>query len=100
MIEITNLTKQYPNQTTVSNLSFSVKQGEITNLLKPNDAGKSTTMRILSCFMPATSDSTQMTNLDIFKESDDIRHRIGYIPENNPLPQNIQIQEYLRFHTQ
>jgi ABC-2 type transport system ATP-binding protein len=97
MIEVTNLTKRYAGRPAVSELSFSVGRGEIAGLLGPNGAGKSTTMRILSCFMPATSGTVRVAGLDVFKYSDDVRRRIGYMPENNPLPADMRVREYLKF---
>src|SRR5258705_4171175 len=97
MIEVANLTKRYPGRTAVSDLSFTVGRGEIAGLLGPNGAGKSTTMRILSCFMPATSGSIRIGGLDVFKESDEVRRRIGYMPENNPLHVDMRVREYLKF---
>src|SRR5436190_17336156 len=97
MIEVSNLTKRYAGNTAVSDLSFSVGRGEIVGLLGPNGAGKSTTMRILSCFLPATSGTVRIAGLDVFKEADEVRRRIGYMPENNPLHQDLRVREYLKF---
>ena len=69
----------------MADLSFTVERGEIVGLLGPNGAGKSTTMRILSCFMPATSGTARVAGLDVFTQADEVRRRIGYMPENNPL---------------
>ena len=55
MIDVSNLTKSYAGNTAVADVSFQVEQGEIVGLLGPNGAGKSTTMRILACFIPASS---------------------------------------------
>jgi len=84
MIEVANLTKRYAGHTALSNISFSVARGEVVGLLGPNGAGKSTTMRILSCFLPATSGTVRISGLDVFRHSDEVRRRIGYMPENNP----------------
>ena len=97
MIEVTNLTKRFAGRPAVLDLSFSVGRGEIAGLLGPNGAGKSTTMRILSCFMPATSGTARVDGLDVFKDSDQVRRRIGYMPENNPLPADMRVREYLKF---
>jgi ABC-2 type transport system ATP-binding protein len=97
MIEVTNLTKRYAGRIALSGISFSVGKGEIAGLLGPNGAGKSTTMRILSCFMPATSGTARIAGLDVFKESQEVRRRIGYMPENNPLHFDMRVKEYLRF---
>jgi len=97
MIEVSNLTKRYAGRAAVRNISFTVARGEIVGLLGPNGAGKSTTMRILSCFMPATSGTVRVAGFDVFHESDEVRRRIGYMPENNPLYTEMRVREYLRF---
>ncbi len=97
MIEVTNLTKRYAGHTAVSNISFTVGRGEIVGLLGPNGAGKSTTMRILSCYLPATSGSVHVAGLDVFEQSEAVRARIGYMPENNPLHHDMRVREYLKF---
>ena len=97
MIEVTDLTKRYAGHTAVSGLSFTVKRGEIVGLLGPNGAGKSTTMRILACYMPATSGTVHIGGLDVFHHSVEVRRRIGYMPENNPLHVDMRVREYLKF---
>lgn len=97
MIEVNNLTKRYAGHTAVSNISFNVARGEIVGLLGPNGAGKSTTMRILSCFLPATSGTVRVSGLDVFRDSDEVRRRIGYMPENNPLHMDMRVRDYLKF---
>jgi ABC-2 type transport system ATP-binding protein len=97
MIEVQNLTKRYAGHTAVSDLSFTVTPGEIVGLLGHNGAGKSTTMRILSCFLAATSGTVRVAGLDVFSESLAVRRRIGFMPENNPLHQEMRVREYLKF---
>lgn len=97
MIEVRNLTKRYAGRTAIRDISFSVGRGEIVGLLGPNGAGKSTTMRILSCFMPATSGTARVAGFDVFHESGEVRRRIGYMPENNPLYPEMRVREYLKF---
>ncbi|MFZ0828578.1 MAG: ABC transporter ATP-binding protein [Verrucomicrobiia bacterium] len=97
MIEVTDLTKRYAGHTAVAGISFTVARGEIVGLLGPNGAGKSTTMRILSCFMPATSGTARVAGFDVFHESEEVRRRIGYMPENNPLHPEMRVREYLKF---
>ncbi len=97
MIEVEDLTKRYAGARAVSGVSFSVGCGEIVGLLGPNGAGKSTIMRILSCFMPATSGSVRVAGYDVFAHADEVRRRIGYMPENNPLHRDMRVREYLRF---
>jgi ABC-2 type transport system ATP-binding protein len=97
MIEVSNLTKRYAGRTAVSDISFSVARGEIVGLLGPNGAGKSTTMRILSGFMPGTSGTVRVAGFDVFHQSDEVRRRIGFMPENNPLYPDMRVREYLKF---
>src|SRR5438105_298383 len=97
MIEVSNLTKRYAGTTAVTDLSFTVGRGEIVGLLGPNGAGKSTTMRILSCYLPATSGTARVAGFDVFSQADEVRRRIGYMPENNPLHPEMRVREYLKF---
>jgi len=97
MIEVVNLTKRYAGHTAVRGISFTVGRGEIVGLLGPNGAGKSTTMRILSCFLPATSGTVRVAGLDVFRDSREVRRRIGFMPENNPLYPEMRVREYLKF---
>lgn len=97
MIEVANLTKRYAGHTAVSDISFTVRRGEIVGLLGPNGAGKSTTMRILSCYLPASSGTVRVAGLDVFRQSNEVRRRIGYMPENNPLHFDMRVREYLKF---
>ncbi len=97
MIQVSNLTKRYAGRTAVDDISFTVERGEIVGLLGPNGAGKSTTMRVLSGFMPATSGTVRVAGLDVFHDSDAVRRRIGYMPENNPLYPEMRVREYLKF---
>jgi len=97
MIEVSDLTKRYASRTAVQGLSFSVGRGEIVGLLGLNGAGKSTTMRILSCYMPASSGHARVAGFDVFTQADEVRRRIGYMPENNPLHPDMRVREYLKF---
>jgi ABC-2 type transport system ATP-binding protein len=97
MIEVANLTKRYNGRTAVDDISFTVARGEIVGLLGPNGAGKSTTMRMLSGFMPGTSGTVRVAGFDVFHEAEEVRRRIGYMPENNPLYLEMRVREYLKF---
>src|SRR6266852_946722 len=97
MIEVDNLTKRYAGHAAVANVTFSVGRGEIVGLLGPNGAGKSTIMRIMACYMPATSGTVRVAGHDVFTESKEVRRCIGYMPENNPLHRDMRVREYLRF---
>jgi len=97
MIEVNNLTKKYGTTVAVDNISFSVSKGEVVGFLGPNGAGKSTTMKVLSCFIPATSGSVSVCGLDTTVDSLEIRRNIGYLPENNPLYNDINVLESIAF---
>lgn len=97
MIEVVNLTKRYAGHTALADVSFVVGRGQIVGLLGENGAGKSTTMRILSGFLPATSGTARVAGLDVFHDSWEVRRRIGYMPENNPLHNEMRVREYLKF---
>ena len=97
MIHVENLTKRYIGHVAVDAISFQVERGEIVGLLGPNGAGKTTIMRVLSCFMPASSGTARVAGYDVFTQSNEVRRRIGYMPENNPLHRDMRVREYLKF---
>jgi len=97
MIHVTNLTKRYAGRTAVDAISFDVGRGEIVGFLGPNGAGKSTTLRILTCFLSATEGTATVAGHDIFKDSIQVRRRVGYMPENVPLYTDMRVHEYLHF---
>src|SRR5437867_9499454 len=97
MIEVEHLTKNYGLVTAISDVSFSVAPGQIVGFLGPNGAGKSTTMRILACFMPASSGSAKVAGYDVFSQSMEVRRRIGYLPESVPLYTDMRVAPYLDF---
>ena len=97
MIKVENLTKRYAGQTAIRDLNFEVGQGEIMGFLGPNGAGKTTTMRILAGFMPATSGRASIAGFDVFERSLQARSRLGYMPENVPLYNDMRVTEYLDY---
>jgi len=97
MIEVEGLTKRYAGQPAVMDVTFSVTPREIVGLLGLNGAGKSTILRVLSCYMPATAGRVWVAGFDVFTDADEVRRRIGYMPENNPLHRDMRVREYLRF---
>ena len=97
MIEVQDLTKSYGSITAVDHVSFTVNKGEILGFLGPNGAGKTTTMRILTGYMPATSGTARVAGFDVFRESMEVRRRIGYLPENPPLYPDMTVETYLDF---
>ncbi|MCD4730996.1 MAG: gliding motility-associated ABC transporter ATP-binding subunit GldA [Bacteroidales bacterium] len=96
-IVVENITKIYGKQKALDDISFEVKAGEIVGLLGPNGAGKSTMMKIITCFIPPTSGNVSVYGYDIFEHSLDIRKKVGYLPENNPLYTDLYVKEYLEF---
>src|SRR5213593_1212925 len=97
MIEVDHLTKNYGLVAAIRDVSFSVSPGQIVGFLGPNGAGKSTTMRILACFMPASSGVARVAGYDVFEQSLEVRRRIGYLPENVPLYPDLTVVAYLDF---
>jgi ABC-2 type transport system ATP-binding protein len=97
MIKVENLTKRYAGEIAIRDLNFEVGQGEIMGFLGPNGAGKTTTMRILAGFMPATSGRATVAGFDVFEQSLQARSRIGYMPENVPLYNDMRVTEYLDY---
>ena len=96
-IEVSHLKKSYGSLNAVNDLSFSVKRGEIIGLLGPNGAGKSTTMRILTGYLPATSGSVHICGVPVASQPEATKRFVGYMPENNPLPDDMRVSEYLWF---
>ena len=96
-IEVSHLVKTYGSLTAVDDLSFTVKRGEIVGLLGPNGAGKSTTMRILTGYLPANSGSVKICGFPVASQAEATKRHIGYMPENNPLPEDMRVSEYLWF---
>ena len=97
MIEVENLTKNYGRFRALEDISFRIEKGEVVGFLGPNGAGKTTAMRILTCFMPASSGRAAVAGYDIFKESLEVRKRIGYLPENIPLYPEMTVSKYLKY---
>jgi len=100
MIEVEHLCKQYGATRAVDDVSFSVGRGEILGLLGANGAGKTTIMRILTCFCPPTSGAARVAGFDVVTSSMDARRRIGYMPESVPLYRDMKVRPFLRFAAQ
>jgi len=96
-IKVTNLTKYYGNHIAVDDISFEAKKGEILGFLGPNGAGKSTTMKIITTYLPPTSGSVEVYGLDVEEKSLDVRKKLGYLPELNPLYYDMTPVEYLDY---
>lgn len=96
-IEVKNLTKVYGYKKAIDNLNFRVSKGSIVGFLGPNGAGKSTTMRILSGLMPATSGSAWINGISVALDPLKIKKQLAFMPENNPLPEDMRVEEYLQY---
>lgn len=97
MIELIDLEKKYGEYTAVSKISFKASTGDIVGFLGPNGAGKTTTIRMLSTFLPPTSGTAYVAGHDIVTEADEVRKKIGYLPETPPLYDEMTVREYLSF---
>ncbi len=97
MIQVEKLTKYYGDFMAIEDVSFEVKKGEILGFLGPNAAGKTTTMRILTGFMPPTSGTARVAGYDILDHSLEVRQRVGYMPETVPLYADMTVGSYLDF---
>jgi ABC-2 type transport system ATP-binding protein len=97
MIEVENLFKKYGELLAVKGLSFNVEKGKIWGLLGPNAAGKTTTMRILTGYLPATDGRASVAGFDVFKEANELKKAIGYLPETLPLYPEMTVHSFLDF---
>lgn len=96
-IKTTDITKYYDTQLVLDKINIEVKKGEVVGLLGPNGAGKSTLMKIITCFLTPNQGNVWVDGLDIFTQTEEVKKRIGYLPENNPLYPEMYIREYLEF---
>lgn len=94
-ITVSNLVKIYGTQRAVNDISFDLKKGEVVGFLGPNGAGKSTTMKMITTYLPPTAGSAAVCGFDVVKQSMEVRKRIGYLPEANPLYYDMYVREYL-----
>ena len=97
MIDVRNLWKNYGSFEAVKDVSFFIDKGEVVGFLGPNAAGKTTTMRILTCFMPATQGSVSVAGFDVFDDPMSVKKRVGYLPEHPPLYHEMTVESYLSF---
>jgi len=97
MIEVKALTKYFGPKLAVDHLSFTVEKGEILGFLGPNAAGKSTTMRMITGFLPPTSGTAVIGGEDILEHSISARKKIGYLPENAPVYEDMTVLSFLEF---
>jgi len=97
VIEVTNLVRRYGPHIAVDRASFTIEKGEIVGFLGPNGAGKSTTMNILTGYLSPTEGTIKVDGQDILEYPMEIKKKIGYLPENPPLYQEMTVTEYLSF---
>lgn len=96
-IEVVGVTKIYGQQKALDDVSFTINRGEIVGFLGPNGAGKSTMMKIICCYLPQSMGTVKVNGLDVKEESIQVRKKIGYLPEHNPLYLEMYVKEYLEF---
>lgn len=99
-IEVQKLSKKYQEQLAIDEISFKVNSGEIVGFLGPNGAGKSTTMKIISCFIKPTSGDVLVDGVSIHKDELIVKSKIGYLPEHNPLYEDMYVRESISFIAQ
>lgn len=97
MIEVAGLTKSYGDYQAVADIRFTAAKGEVVGFLGPNGAGKTTTIRMLATYLPPTSGKATIAGYDVVTQADEVRRRIGYLPENPPLYGEMTVHEYLKF---
>lgn len=96
-IYVENLTKIYGTQRAVDNITFRVKTGEVLGFLGPNGAGKTTTMKAITTYLLPNEGNIRVGEFSIHDQADEIRRHIGYLPENNPLYQEMPVIDYLKY---
>ena len=99
-IEVQKLSKKYQEQLAIDEISFKVNSGEIVGFLGPNGAGKSTTMKIISCFIKPTSGDVLVDGVSVDKDELIVKSKIGYLPEHNPLYDDMYVRESISFIAQ
>lgn len=97
MIEVDGLVKRYGSERAVDDISFQVQTGEVLGFLGPNGAGKTTTMKVITCYLPPSEGTVWVDGLDVKTHSLDVKRKIGYLPENTPLYQEMTVYDYLTF---
>ncbi|MEZ4720572.1 MAG: gliding motility-associated ABC transporter ATP-binding subunit GldA [Flavobacteriales bacterium] len=96
-IEVSNVTKIYGEQRALDDVSFSIDRGNIVGFLGPNGAGKSTMMKIITCYIPQTAGQVKVCGFDVSANPMEVKRRVGYLPEHNPLYPEMYVREYLEF---
>src|SRR4051812_10674583 len=97
MIEANQLTKKYGSTLALDHVTYAIKPGEVVGLLGPNGAGKTTMLKMLTGYMPPTEGSAKVATYDVVDQSIDVRRRTGYLPETNPLYEDLAVYESLEW---
>ena len=97
-IEVSNIIKNYGEQTALNNITFNIQKGEIVGFLGPNGAGKSTLMKILTTYIEADGGNAEVNGHDVNKNKKEVQKSVGYLPEHNPLYLEMYVKEYLSFN--
>src|SRR6476619_4760058 len=96
-LEVSHLLKIYDTQKAVNDVSFRIGKGEIVGFLGPNGAGKSTTMKMITGYLQPDSGKAIVCGLDTVTNPLEVKKKIGYLPEANPLYYDMYVKEYLQF---
>lgn len=97
MISVENITKKFGDRVALDRVSFAVEKGELMGFLGPNGAGKTTTLRIITGFIPPTAGRVLIGGLDVLDHPEEVKQKIGYMPEQPPLYPDMTVREYLEF---
>ncbi len=96
-IKVKSVTKVYGEQRALDDVSFDIEPGNIIGFLGPNGAGKSTMMKIISCYLPQTVGNVEVCGFDVVENPMEVKSKVGYLPEHNPLYPDMYVREYLEF---
>lgn len=96
-VKVSGLSKVFGEQRAVDKVSFAARKGQVLGFLGPNGAGKTTTMKIITCYMPQTEGQVEVCGYDVKESPMEVRRKIGYLPEHNPLYKDMYVKEYLHF---
>ena len=94
---VDSITKKFGSQKALDNVSFTVNAGQVAGFLGPNGAGKSTMMKIITCFLPQTEGKVTVEGFDVVEDPLEVRRKVGYLPEHNPLYPDMYVREFLEF---
>jgi ABC-2 type transport system ATP-binding protein len=96
-IKVDQVSKLYGEQRALDGVSFKIERGNIVGFLGPNGAGKSTMMKIITCFLPQTEGTVEVCGFNVAEAPMEVKKRVGYLPEHNPLYHDMYVREYLEF---